>query len=239
MNLDTNSKESSPIQQTNNHTVENGVVVVPTNPAIVAAAQKQQQNNNNKGESAINARRGKSNSESKAQAARNKHKNSQNKEKHSSTSSGTRRSESNSNINQNGQKESLDSMTVATAEQLVQKLKLKSEQCVQNNNKTAIKLTQQVQELKINGIVLNGDQDSDELQLQRQREGGTPASTISSSEDSSSIISTSNQQVERLLEANCEESIGNSTLVLLGEFCIPIIVTLMALAVYCCWCWYN
>ena len=98
------------------------------------------------------------------------------------------------------------------------------QQTVQNN-KTA-KLVQQVQDLKINGIVQNGDQSHSENDVtENQREGGTPASTVSSSEDSST-----NHPVERLADSS-EET--NSTAIL-GEF-TRIIVVLLAILVYCRW----
>jgi hypothetical protein len=101
--------------------------------------------------------------------------------------------------------------TATSAEVLVQKLsaaRLKvdqssQQQTVQNNKGS--KLVQQMQDLKVNGIVQNGEQCHSEND-EPQREAGTPASTISSSEDSSA-----NHQVERLAESS-EET--NSTAIL-------------------------
>ena len=156
-----------------------------SNSVPVTSIQKQQQNNNNNnkgeneiGSNGVGSRRGKSNSESKAQAVRNKQKNSQNKEKSSSTTRTTSRSESSSTITSqpqiNGQKEIRN-------DEVVQKSngRYKIEQ--QKGTKL---LVQQIQELKINGVVQTREHSQSESEPETQREGSTPASTISSSEDS-------------------------------------------------------
>ncbi|KAJ8681844.1 hypothetical protein QAD02_017636 [Eretmocerus hayati] len=206
-------KESSPTQATvppiNVTNNENG-----TQNNTVPSTQKQ--NNNNKGESGVSSRRGKSNSESKAQAARNKHKNSQNKEKHGTTRTSSR-SESNSNLSASGQtqvngqeemanvaSDSVTSLvTVESSEVLVQKtsaVRLKTDQSTQQQQQQSgklTKLTQQVHDMKINGLLPNGEHNHSESDiLDLQREGSTPASTVSSSEDS--IV---NHQIERLVDS--------------------------------------
>lgn len=192
-----------------------------------SAASSQKQNNNNKGENGVSSRRGKSNSESKAQAARNKHKNSQNKEKHSNPTRTTSRSESNSNLTSNsnpqpqvnGQKEIVNSIvttelssntttttttTTTSGESGLQKSnvsKLKTDQLgQQQTNGKVSKLGQQVRDVKLNGVIVNGELSHAENDVDLQREGGTPASTVSSSEDSSI------HQGERLAESSNEEA---------------------------------
>lgn len=193
----------------------------------------------------MNIRRGKSNSESKAQAARNKHKNCQNKEKHSTRI--TSRSESSSIGTQNnvqsqinGQKD-IRNFSSESNSDVLQKLgsKCKSEQQQsqsqhpqqpssqqqsqqqqqqQNNNKGSKSVQQQQsQELKVNGIVQNGERRHSDSETDQQREGSTPASTISSTEDSNV-----NHQVEHLAESSEE----NSGAAILGEFLIFVIISI-------------
>ncbi|KZC12439.1 CCR4-NOT transcription complex subunit 4, partial [Dufourea novaeangliae] len=76
---------------------------------------------------------------------------------------------------------------------------------------------QQPQEVKINGIVQNGERRYSDSETDQQREGSTPASTISSTEDSNV-----NQQVEHLTES-CEENNGAA---ILGEFLILVIISI-------------
>lgn len=89
---------------------------------------------------------------------------------------------------------------------------LQQSQTILQNNKTS-KLVQQIQDFKINGVVVqNGEQnliENHEINVELQREGSTPASTTSSSEDSNA-----NHQVEHLLESN--EEINNTAI--LGKF---------------------
>ncbi|XP_061941370.1 TPR-containing protein DDB_G0280363 isoform X6 [Apis cerana] len=226
----TNCKELSPpsqaILQQNN--ITNGSGTTNQQSHVSSGGSTQQQNNNNKGEN-MNIRRGKSNSESKAQAARNKHKNCQNKEKHSTRI--TSRSESSSIGTQNnvqsqinGQKD-IRNFSSESNSDVLQKLgsKCKSEQQQsqsqhpqqpssqqqsqqqqqqQNNNKGSKSVQQQQsQELKVNGIVQNGERRHSDSETDQQREGSTPASTISSTEDSNV-----NHQVEHLAESSEENS---------------------------------
>lgn len=240
----TNCKESSPPSQTSTQQLPNNVScesgtngVTPAINSLPTAAQKP--NNNNKGENGVATRRGKSNSESKAQAARNKHKNSQNKEKHSNTRT-TSRSESNSNITQsnsgtqpqvNGQKEIRNYTAESTSSEVVQKSsggRLKVEQPQQQTVPSAkgSKLVRQLQDLNdINGVVQNGEHSNSESESEPQREGSTPASTISSLDDSNA-----NNQAERLGDS-CEE-IGSAAI--LGEF-LRIAVLLLAYLTYYRW----
>lgn len=237
LDVQSNCKESSPTQtstQSNNFVNQENCTngIVQNN----SAASSQKQNNNNKGENGVSSRRGKSNSESKAQAARNKHKNSQNKEKHSNPSTrATSRSESNSNLTANGssqpqvngQKEIVNlsgelststtttptsaiTTTTTSGETGVQKsnvVKLKTDQSAQQQTNKVSKLTQQVRDLTINGIVVNGELTHAENEVDLQREGSTPASTVSSSEDSSIL----NHQGERLADSNEEAGILGSS----------------------------
>ncbi|XP_054005233.1 probable serine/threonine-protein kinase tsuA isoform X3 [Hylaeus anthracinus] len=216
-----NCKELSPPSQATSqpNNITNGSGTTNQQSHVSSGGSTHQQNNNNKGES-INLRRGKSNSESKAQAARNKHKNCQNKEKHSTRT--TSRSESSSigaqtNLQPqiNGQKD-IRNFSSETNSDVLQKLgnKCKSEQQQppqqqspsqqqQQNNKGS-KLVQQQQpsqELKVNGVVQNGERRHSDSETDQQREGSTPASTISSTEDSNV-----NQQVEHLAESSEENS---------------------------------
>ncbi|XP_031773765.1 alpha-protein kinase 1 isoform X3 [Apis florea] len=227
----TNCKELSPpsqaILQQNN--ITNGSGTTNQQSHVSSGGSTQQQNNNNKGEN-MNIRRGKSNSESKAQAARNKHKNCQNKEKHStritsrseSSSLGT---QNNVQSQINGQKD-IRNFSSESNSDVLQKLgsKCKSEQQQsqpqhpqqpssqqqsqqqqQNNNKGSKSVQQQQQqqsqELKVNGIVQNGERRHSDSETDQQREGSTPASTISSTEDSNV-----NHQVEHLAESSEENS---------------------------------
>lgn len=195
--------------------------------------QQPQQNNNNKGESDLSIRRGKNsnvsnNNESKAQTARNKHKNSQNKEKHGNNSRTSSRSDSNASSNGatqqvvqvNGQVKDMtvssNSTIIETSPgELVQKssTKLRAEQSQQQTgqNSKGTKLVQQIQDLKINGILQNGTEhihvENNDIVIDSQREGSTPASTISGSEDSNAI-----NHSDRLIESS-EES---NSAVLLG-----------------------
>lgn len=220
----TNCKELSPPSQATSqpNNITNGTGT--TNQShVTSAGSAHQQNNNNKGES-MNLRRGKSNSESKAQAARNKHKNCQNKEKHGTRT--TSRSESSSigvqnNVQPqiNGQKD-IRNFSSETNGDVLQKLgnKCKSEQqqpSQQQNNKASKIQQQQSQEVKINGVVQNGERRHSISE--DQREGSTPASTISSTEDSNV-----NQQVEHLAESS-EESNGAA---ILGKFLIFVIISI-------------
>ncbi|XP_046629957.1 uncharacterized protein LOC124310202 isoform X2 [Neodiprion virginianus] len=186
----TNSKEPSPpvhtpVQQSNG---TNGSVSIQQNhPAVTI----NQQNNNNKGEGGL-SRRGKSNSESKAQAARNKHKNSQNKEKHGVRTSS--RSESNSTNGQtslqtqsNMQKESLDSSVDSVSEN-TQMSSCRSKMD-QHNTQSKDQNPSEFQndEPKINGVFENGERSQSESESDPPREGSTPASTVSSTEDSTNL----------------------------------------------------
>ncbi|XP_076160222.1 CCR4-NOT transcription complex subunit 4 isoform X3 [Ptiloglossa arizonensis] len=227
----TNCKELLPPSQATSqqNNITNGNGTTNQQNHVPSGGSTHQQNNNNKGES-INLRRGKSNSESKAQAARNKHKNCQNKEKHSTRT--TSRSESSSigaqnNVQPqiNGQKDIRNFSTESNSD-VLQKLgnKCKSEQQQQppqqqpppqqqQQNNKGLKLIQQqqqqqqqTQELKVNGIVQNGERRHSDSETDQQREGSTPASTISSTEDSNG-----NQQVEHLAESS-EENNGAAML---------------------------
>ncbi|XP_025159580.1 probable serine/threonine-protein kinase tsuA isoform X3 [Harpegnathos saltator] len=195
----------------------------------VVTAQHQQ-NNNNKGESGVvGVRRGKSNSESKAQAARNKHKNCQNKEKHGGTRTTLRSESSSANATQNnssqsqinGQKD-IRNFSADTNSEMLQKLGNKcklehqqqqqqsqQQQQQQQTSKTS-KLVQQSQshEVKVNGVLQNGERRHSDSETDQQREGSTPASTISSTEDSNL-----NHQAEHLAESSEE----NNGAVLLGS----------------------
>ncbi|XP_078052930.1 CCR4-NOT transcription complex subunit 4 isoform X2 [Augochlora pura] len=80
----------------------------------------------------------------------------------------------------------------------------------QQNNKGSKFVQQQQQqtsqELKVNGVVQNGERRHSDSETDQQREGSTPASTISSTEDSNVI-----QQVEHLTESS-EENNGAAIL---------------------------
>ncbi|XP_066582625.1 uncharacterized protein Cnot4 [Prorops nasuta] len=206
----TNCKESLPSQTTSqqNNIVNGGSLTVQQEHISVGSTN---QHNNNKGENGLNIRRGKSNSESKAQAARNKHKNVQNKEKHGTRI--TSRSESSSINTQNnvqssqvnGQKD-IRNFSADAASEVLQKSNSRSK-TDQQSNKTS-KLIQQTQELKINGIVQNGEERRhSECETDQQREGSTPASTISSTEDSNV-----NTHTENLVESPIEENNGAAIL---------------------------
>lgn len=193
----TNCKESPPIQTSvqQNNIVNGNNTAQPNHLSI--------QSNNNKGENNTALRRGKSNIESKAQAVRNKHKNCQNKEKHGMRT--TSRSESSSintpNIGQiNGQK-GIKSLSTDTNNDVGHKSNNRCNKVEQpNKSKT-------VQEVEANGI-LNGEHSNSDSETDQHREGSTPASTASSSEESSV-----HQPTEHLGEP-CEESHVN----ILGEF---------------------
>lgn len=224
----TNCKEISPPAQTtsqhSNITSGNGTVAQQSHMST------HQQNNNNKGESGVGVRRGKSNSESKAQAARNKHKNSQNKEKHGTRT--TSRSESSSINTQSssqsqitGQKD-VRNFSADTNSEMLQKLgnKCKMEQQQQQqqqpqpqqiSNKTSKLVQLQSHEVNVNGAFQNGERRHSDSETDQQREGSTPASTISSTEDSNV-----NHQTEHLAESSEE----NSGAILLGEFFILIVI---------------
>ncbi|KAL2715288.1 myb-like protein I isoform X1 [Vespula squamosa] len=224
-NTQTNCKESSPPTQTTSqqHSIINGSSLTTQQTHISSGASMHQQNNNNKGENGMSLRRGKSNSESKAQAARNKHKNCQNKEKHSTRT--TSRSESSSISVQNnvqpqvnGQKD-IRNFSAETNSDVLQKLGNKckveqqqqQQQQQQQSNKISKPAQQPSNELKINGVVQNGERRHSDSETDQQREGSTPASTISSSEDSNV-----NHQVEQLVESSEENNgaaiLGNTNL---------------------------
>ncbi|XP_033324601.2 CCR4-NOT transcription complex subunit 4 isoform X1 [Megalopta genalis] len=79
----------------------------------------------------------------------------------------------------------------------------------QQNNKGSKFVQQQQQtsqELKVNGVVQNGERRHSDSETDQQREGSTPASTISSTEDSNVI-----HQVEHLTESS-EENNGAAIL---------------------------
>lgn len=208
-----NCKELSPPSQTTSqqNSITNGSGTTVQQSHVPSCGPTHQQNNNNKGES-MNLRRGKSNSESKAQAARNKHKNCQNKEKHSTRT--TSRSESSSIGTQNnvqpqinGQKD-IRSFSSETNSEVLQKLgnKCKTEQQQQQQQQSSkgsklVQQQQQAQELKVNGVVQNGERRHSDSETDQQREGSTPASTISSTEDSNV-----NHQAEHLAESSEENS---------------------------------
>lgn len=182
-----------------------------SNSVTVTAKQKDQpqppqqptQNNNNKGENELvngvtGSRRGKSNNiDSKSQAARNKQKNSQNKEKNGARSS--TRSESGSTITAtpnvqsqiNGQKEIRNYSAESNGESVQKpngRFKIEQNSVQQQGAKL---LAQQIQELKMNGVVQPREHSQSESEPDVPREGSTPASTISSSEDSNA-----NQPIE-------------------------------------------
>ncbi|KAI4488633.1 hypothetical protein M0802_011449 [Mischocyttarus mexicanus] len=215
-------KESSPPTQTTSqqHSIINGSSSLTTQQTHISSGNSMhQQNNNNKGENGMGLRRGKSNSESKAQAARNKHKNCQNKEKHSTRT--TSRSESSSISVQNnvqpqvnGQKD-IRNFSAETNSDVLQKLGNKckveqQQQQQQHQQQQSSKISKSAQqpssELKINGIVQNGERRHSDSETDQQREGSTPASTISSSEESNV-----NHQVEQLVESS-EENNGAAIL---------------------------
>lgn len=215
--------------QHNNVTSGSGTVVQQSH--ISSGVSTHQQNNNNKGENGVGVRRGKSNSESKAQAARNKHKNSQNKEKHGSRT--TSRSESNSINTQSssqsqitGQKD-VRNFSADTNSEILQKLgnKCKLEQQQQQQpqsqqiSKTSKLVQSQSHEIKVNGTLQNGERRHSDSETD-QREGSTPASTISSTEDSNV-----NHQAEHLTESSEE----NNGAVLLGEFIMLLIITIISI----------
>lgn len=221
-------KEVSSVQTTSQHNnVTSGSGTIVQQSHISSGMSTHQQNNNNKGESVIGVRRGKSNSESKAQAARNKHKNSQNKEKHGSRM--TSRSESNSINTQSssqsqitGQKD-VRNFSADTNSEILQKLsnKCKMEQQPQSQqiSKTSKVVQSQSHEIKINGTLQNGEHRHSDSETDHQREGSTPTSTISSTEDSNV-----NHQAEHLVESSEE----NSGAVLLGEFLILMIIVIIS-----------
>lgn len=228
----TNCKEVSSVQTTSQHNnVMSGSGTVVQQSHISSGMSTHQQNNNNKGENGVGVRRGKSNSESKAQAARNKHKNSQNKEKHGSRT--TSRSESNSINTQSssqsqitGQKDIRNFSTDSNSE-ILQKLgnKCKMEQQQQQQqpqsqqiSKTS-KLVQSSYEIKVNGTLQNGERRHSDSETDHQREGSTPTSTISSTEDTNV-----NHQAEHLAESSEE----NSGAVLLGEFLMLMIIVIIS-----------
>lgn len=176
------------------------------------------QSNNNKGESGIGFRRGKSNSESKVQAARNKHKNCQNKEKHnvrgSSQSDTTNHANAQLSMQNktqsqvNGQKDvrncSVDSIIETEQQKSAIKQKIDNAQSHRILD-SELKLKQQFNDLKINGVVQNVDYSHLERDGESQCERGTPTSTISSSDDSNAI-----HQIELL--AKLKEDNDHSTL---------------------------
>lgn len=240
----TSCKEvSPPVQTVSQHSnnvgnASGGALVQQGHISAGVVTVQHQQNNNNKGESGVvGIRRGKSNSESKAQAARNKHKNCQNKEKHggtrtalrseSSSASATQNNSSQSQIN--GQKD-IRNFSADTNSEMLQKLGNKcklehqqqqqqqqqSQQQQQQTSKTS-KLVQQSQshEVKVNGVLQNGERRHSDCETDHQREGSTPASTISSTEDSNL-----NHQVEHLAESSEE----NNGAVLLGELFIIVLI---------------
>ncbi|KAL0113093.1 hypothetical protein PUN28_012364 [Cardiocondyla obscurior] len=213
---------SPPAQTTSQHSnVTSGNGTVAQQSHMSSGVPTHQQNNNNKGESGVGVRRGKSNSESKAQAARNKHKNSQNKEKHGTRT--TSRSESSSINTQSssqpqitGQKD-VRNFSADTNCEMLQKLgnKCKIEQQLQQqpqpqqiSNKTSKLVQLQSHEINVNGAFQNGERRHSDSEMDQQREGSTPASTISSTEDSNV-----NHQAEHLTESSEE----NSGAILLGS----------------------
>ncbi|XP_011882356.1 PREDICTED: alpha-protein kinase 1 isoform X2 [Vollenhovia emeryi] len=218
----TSCKEISPPAQTTsqhgNVTSGNGTVAQQCH--LSSGVPTHQQNNNNKGESGVGVRRGKSNSESKAQAARNKHKNSQNKEKHGTRP--TSRSESSSISTQSGSQSQITgqkdvrNFSADTNSEMLQKLgnKCKMEQQQQQqpqiSNKTSKLVQLQSHEVNVNGAFQNGERRHSDSEMDQQREGSTPASTISSTEDSNI-----NHQAEHLVESS-EENSGSGA-VLLGS----------------------
>lgn len=224
-NTQSSCKEISPPAQTtaqhSNVTSGNGTVAQQSH--MSSGVPTHQQNNNNKGENGVGVRRGKSNSESKAQAARNKHKNSQNKEKHGTRT--TSRSESSSINTQSssqpqitGQKD-VRNFSADTNSEMLQKLgnKCKMEQQQQQqqqsppqqiSNKTSKLVQLQSHEVNVNGAFQNGERRHSDSEMDQQREGSTPASTISSTEDSNV-----NHQTEHLAESSEE----NNGAVLLGS----------------------
>ncbi|KAL6264103.1 hypothetical protein P5V15_004181 [Pogonomyrmex californicus] len=220
-----NCKEiSPPVQTTSQHSnVTSGNGMVAQQSHVSSGVSTHQQNNNNKGESGVGVRRGKSNSESKAQAARNKHKNSQNKEKHgtrvtSRSESSSINMQSNSQSQITGQKD-VRNFSADTNSDMLQKLgnKCKMEQqqqqqqplqSQQNSNKTSKLVQLQSHEVKVNGAFQNGERRYSDSETDQQREGSTPASTISSTEDSNV-----NHQTEHLAESSEE----NSGAILLGS----------------------
>ncbi|XP_017886389.1 protein kinase 4 isoform X3 [Ceratina calcarata] len=226
----TTCKELSPPSQASQQShITNGSGTINQQNHVSSSGSTQQQNNNNKGEN-MNIRRGKSNSESKAQTARNKHKNCQNKEKHSTRTTSRSESSSIGTQNNvqpqiNGQKD-IRNFTSDSNSEVLQKLgsKCKSEQQQQQSqqpppqqqsqqqqqqqqqNSKGSKLIhhqqqQQSQELKVNGVIQNGDRRHSDSETDQQREGSTPASTISSTEDSNV-----NHQAEHLTESSEENS---------------------------------
>lgn len=229
----TNCKEiSPPAQTTSQHSnVTSGNSTVAQQSHVSSGVPTHQQNNNNKGESGVGVRRGKSNSESKAQAARNKHKNSQNKEKHGTRT--TSRSESSSINTQNssqsqitGQKD-VRNFSADTNSEMLPKLgnKCKMDQQQQQqqqppqpqqiSNKTSKLVQLQSHEINVNGAFQNGERRHSDSEMDQQREGSTPASTISSTEDSNI-----NHQTDHLAESSEE----NNGAVLLGEFFILVLI---------------
>lgn len=188
------------IASQNNVINENTTNIQQNLSSPTVPTKKQSNNNNNKGESGIGFRRGKSNSESKVQAARNKHKNCQNKEKHNVRGGTTQSSDLNNasaelgtqNKTQslvNGQKE----VRNCSAESLIEAEQISANQQNVDNAQShrmqepELKLKQQFNDLKINGIVQSVDYNHLDRDGELQGERCTPTSTISSSDDSNAI----------------------------------------------------
>lgn len=182
------------------------------------------QSNNNKGESGIGFRRGKSNSESKVQAARNKHKNCQNKEKHNvrgSTQSDSNHASAQLSMQNKTQSQVNGSKEVrnCSAESIIE-----TEQTSANKQKVdnaqshriqdpELKIKQQFNDLKINGVVQNVEYSHLDREGESQGERGTPTSTISSSDDSNAI-----HQIEVL--AKLKEDNDRSALLGIYLYCL-------------------
>ena len=208
-----------PVQQ--NNVIDENCTNAPQNLSLPTVPAKKH-SNNNKGENGVGLRRGKNNGESKVQAARNKQKNGQNKEKNNArvtaqsdlTYSNTQSSMQNitqTQVNGQNEFETFSSDSVIETEQKSASKKKVDQSQPHTTQDSELKLTQQINDLKINGVVQNGDYSLSERDREIQRERSTPVSTISNSDDSNA-----NQQVHNLVKPKEE----NDSLSLLGKYLI-------------------
>ncbi|KOC60679.1 CCR4-NOT transcription complex subunit 4 [Habropoda laboriosa] len=214
---------------------------------VSSGGSTQQQNNNNKGENMnIRRGKSNSESKAQAARNKHKNCQNKEKHSTRTTSrseSSSIGSQNNVQPQINGQKD-IRNFSSETNSDVIQKLgnKCKSEQQQpqpqqqsqqpplqqqqsqsqhQQQNSKGSKLIQQQQqqsqELKVNGVVQNGERRHSDSETDQQREGSTPASTISSTEDSNV-----NHQAEHLAESSEE----NNGAAILGKFLIFVIISI-------------
>ncbi|KAG7190066.1 hypothetical protein KM043_006207 [Ampulex compressa] len=211
----TNCKELSTTVQTTSqqNNIANGGSTTVHQNHISSSSMAHQQNNNNKGES-MNLRREKHNTRTTSRSESSSINTQNNVQPQINGQKDVRNfstETSNDVLQKLGNKCKVDQQhqpqqQQPQSQQQQQQQQQQQPQQQQQSSKTSKLVQQQSQEVKINGLVHNGERRHSDSETDQQREGSTPASTISSTEDSNA-----NHQAEHLAESS-EENNGAAIL---------------------------